>query len=392
MKRKEITIIIVLLLLSIALLAESSKALICELIYLKTDKETYYTDEYIELEVCWTFDFVEEDDPFFQIRIFDNFNSLIWNSSEFREKGLIEQNWTIKIQTLDLNSSNYSNTISIKAIVFNEFNGGPLTQLVLETKYITINKRNICCELSNFTDKLILGKNLSLNARFYSETTNVSLSGKEIIIKIISDNSKISERNYTLNNDGFISFNLSSMYDMALGINFLLFNITNAYLYNRTTFSFEILVEKAPVYVEILKYREKIGWTENLDLELFFYCIDNVKIPLKNQTIKILIYDNYSMNHQIFLRTDDFGVLRLNLSTSSLNVNYIDNEFFVDLSFNESKFLKDLKLVLKFEILTAKLPDNYSYISFVIIVVVSALSVLLLANYIYQIRKKKTKI
>ena len=389
--QKKKSIIIIFLFLSIAFLAESSKSLICEIIYFQTDKDSYYAEESIQLEVSWTFDFVEEDNPFFQIRIFDNYDSLIWNSSEFREKGLIEKNWTIIIENLDLNFNNNSNTISIKAIVFNEINGGPMTPLILQTKFITINKRNLCCELSNFPDKVILGNNLSLEAQFYVEETNVSLSGEDIHIKILSNNSKMFEINSTLNNHGLITLNLSSLNDMALGINILIFNISNLVIYNQTTFTFEILVEKASVFVDILKYEEKLGWSENLELELFFYCFDEFIKPLKNKTVKILIYDNYNMNHQFYLHTDDSGFLKINLSTSTLDIDYINTVFFLDLIFNGSEFLKEKKLILKFEILTAELSNNYSFISFIIISVIIFLSVLVLSNYIYQMKKRKPK-
>lgn len=391
MKPKKNGLIIIFLFLSIALLTESSKALICEIVYFQTDKDSYYADESIQLEVSWTFDFVEEEDSFFQVRIFNSFDSLIWNSTEFTEKGLIEKNWTIKIEELDLNFKNYSNTISIKAIAFNELNGGPMTSLILKTKTITINKRNVCCKISSFPDTLILGKNISVEARFYVEDTNASLSGKEIVIKILSNNSKMFERNSTLNNNGLITLNFSTMNDMALGINVLIFNISNLFLYNRTTFSFEILVEKASVYVEILKYSEKIGWTEDLDIELFFYSFDEVIQPLKNQTIEILIHDNYNMNHQIFAQTDDFGVIKIKLSTSSLEISHINTEFFVDFIFNGSDLLKEKNMVLKFEILTSELPNNFSFISFVIISVISVLIVLGLINYLYHMKKRKPK-
>ncbi|TFG03607.1 MAG: hypothetical protein EU542_01440 [Promethearchaeota archaeon] len=390
-KRKKLVLIILFILLSIAFIGKSSKALESEIIYLQTDKELYYTDESIQLEVSWMLDYLEQENASFQIRFFDTLDNLIWNSSEYREKGTFEQNWTIKIEYLNLNFTNFSNTIYIKACVFNEGNEEYMTPIVLATKFITINKRNICCELSNFTDKLTLGKNLSLNARFYSEDTNLSLSGKDIIVTIISDHSKIYEHNYTLNSYGLISLNLSSMEDMVLGINYLVFNISNTFIYNRSLFSFEILVEKTHVYVDIIKYREKIGWSENLNIELFFYYLDDVVAPLINQTIKILIYDNSTMNHQIFLNTDSFGILKINLSTSFYEINYNNNKFYMDLIFNGSTFLKDKRVVLNFEILTSKLPTNYPFISLIIIISLIILSLLGLISYIYQYVKKKPK-
>ncbi|TFG16151.1 MAG: hypothetical protein EU531_07410 [Promethearchaeota archaeon] len=391
MKRKNITLFIILLLLSIALSAQSSKALSCELIYLQTDKSLYYTDESIHIEASWTFDYDEVDDPFFQIRMFDAFDNLIWNTSEYIEKGLIEKNWTVIIQYLNLNFTNFSNTVSIEAFVFNERNGAPMFSSILDTIIITINKRNICCELTNFKEKLIFGKNLSLTAHFYCENTNLNLSGKEITVYIISNNLKTYEGNFSLNSQGLISLNFSSINDMVLGINYLVFNLTKIQIYNQTWFSFQILVEKAGVYIEILKYKEEIGWIENVELELFFYYIDNSIIPIMNQTIEILIYDNFSMNYQFFSNTDAFGVLKINLSTQSYDINYINGEFYVDLIFNGSEFLKDKTLALKFKIATVKLPEGYSLISFIITAIVSILGILVIINYVYHFKKKKPK-
>ncbi|MEJ2295600.1 MAG: hypothetical protein P8Y23_12660, partial [Candidatus Lokiarchaeota archaeon] len=213
-----------------------SKALDCDLIYLRTNKYQYYSDESIQIEASWSFDYIEIEKPFFQIKIFNKIDELIWNSSRFEEKGVFKENWTVKIENLNLNFNNNSKIISIKAFVSNELNGGDIISYFLDTLYITIIKRSICCELSNFTDKLILGKNLSLTARFYSEDTNVSLSEKEILVYVIADKIKIYEGNFTSNHDGLISFKLSSLNDMQVGENSLIFNITNGFIYNQTIY------------------------------------------------------------------------------------------------------------------------------------------------------------
>jgi len=178
---------------------------------------------------------------------------------------------------------------------------------------------------------------------------------------------------------------------MLLGINYLVFNISKLQIYNQTCFNFQILVEKATVYVEILKYKKEIGWIENVELELFFYYLDNSIIPIMNRTIEILIYDNFSMNYQFFSRTDAFGMLKIDLSIQSYDINYINGEFYIELIFNGSEFLKDKTLALKFKIATVKLPDGYSFISFIIITIVSILGILVIINYVYHFKKKKPK-
>ena len=391
MKQKKTTLIIVYLFLSILFIGQSTLALTYELFYFRTNKELYYNDESIEIEASWEIDYVEEDDPYFQIKIFDDSDKSIWNSSIYKDKGLFELNWTIKIENLNLNFSNYSNIISIKAIVFNRINGGTLISVVLDTLYITIIKRNICCELSNFTNTLVLGKNLSFTARFYGEDTNTSLSDLEILVSIYSDNLKIYETNRTSNFQGIISLNLSSTDDMRLGINYLIFNITNGFIYNYTNFRFEILVEKIPIYIDIIKYKRELGWNENIELELFFYYLNDSIVPLMNQTINILIYDNISIFYNIFSQTDKFGILKLNISSPAYEINQFHYEFYIDLIYNGSGFLKNKNLVLDFEISTITLNDSNPFVSLFLVIICSIFSMIIIINYLYISRKKKPK-
>ena len=390
-KRKKFVLIIIYLFLSIVAFENFSKALDCDLIYLRTNKNQYFSDESIEIEASWSFDYIEMEKPFFQIKIFNDLDELVWNSSRFEEKGVFEENWNVKIENLNLNFGNYSNIISIKAYVFNELNGGDMISYFLDTLYVTILKRSICCELLNFTDKLILGENLSLIARFNSEGTNVSLSEKEILVYVISNKLKVYEGNFTSNYEGLISFKLSSLNDMRVGINSLVFNITNGFIYNQTIFSYQILVEKTPVYIDILKYEKSLGLNENLKLELFFYFLNESIIPLKNQTIEILIYDNQSINYRIFSLTNEFGMLKINISPPYYDLNSVNQKFYINLAYNGSWLLKGKSLVLEFEILTIKLPDNNFLLSLLITIIGCLVIILVAINFIYQNRKKKPK-
>ncbi|TFF87326.1 MAG: hypothetical protein EU549_04935 [Promethearchaeota archaeon] len=385
------TLLVGLLFLTSIALGQSSKALIYDLIYLRTDKEVYYADESIQIEASWTLSYVETDHPFFQIRIFDSINRLIWNSSEFKEEGLFDKNWTIQIANLNFNFTDYSNMVSIRAYIINAPSGGNPTSCILETVTITILKRTLCCDLFNFSEKVVLGDNLSLQAHFYREETNHSLLGEEIVVSLISNNVKMYEKNFTLNSQGRIFFNISSVNDMLLGINDLILNLSNSFIYNNSIFHFQIIVEKNPVQVDILKYKEKIGWPEDVELELFFYYYDESIIPLINQTIEIVIYDNYTANYRIYARTNEFGLLKINISTSSYGFDCLKTKFYIDLIFNGSEFLKEKSLVLKFEILTAKLPNYPSFITFLIIIVVCILSFIAILNHLYQYKKKRPK-
>lgn len=390
-KRKKFVLIIIYLFLSIAAFEDFSKALDCNLIYLRTNKNQYFSDESIAIEASWSFDYIEVEKPYFQIKIYNNLNELIWNSSRFEEKGVFEEIWNVKIENLNLNFINYSNVILIKAFVSNELNGGDMISYFLDTLYITIIKRSICCELLNFTDKLIFGKNLSLTARFYCEGTNVSLSEKEILVYVISNKLKVYEGNFTSNYEGLISFKLSSLNDMQVGVNSLIFNITNGFIYNQTVFSYQILVEKTVVYIDILKYEKRIGLNENLKLELFFYFLNESIIPLKNQTIEILIYDNLSINYRIYSLTNEFGMLKVNISPPYYDLNSINQKFYISLIYNGSWLLKGKGLVLEFEILTIKLPDNNFLLSPLITIIGCLVIILAVINFIYQNRKKKPK-
>lgn len=391
MKRVKNFLVIICLFLSIMLIGKFSKAFDFEMIYLRTNKDCYYADESIEIEASWILDFIEGDDPFFQIQIFDNVNLLIWNSSEFNDKGLFEENWTVSIKNLNLNFDNYSNLILIRAFYSNEYEGGFPTTGFAETLSITIFKRNVSCRLSNFPSSIIFGNFLSFNARFYSEETNYSLSGKEIHFNIIVENSLIYQRNYTTNKYGIISINLSSIENMVLGINLLVFNISIGYLYNYTAFSYEVLVEKLPVYVDVLKYQKSIKLTEKIELELFYYYLNKSFLPLKNATVEIVMYDEFGINYRKIHITDNSGFLKINLSSPVSEINQVNYKFYLDIFYNGTEFLQESTLNLDFEISTATINDENTFVSLLIMIIGSFLSLTILINYIYQYKKRKPK-
>ncbi|MHA1661557.1 MAG: hypothetical protein ACTSUT_20875, partial [Promethearchaeota archaeon] len=101
-------------------IAKFSKGGTYNLIFLKTDQEVYYIDEKIEINASWELNYnIGLEFSYIQIQIYNIYNNLLWNSSEYYDIGIIEKNWTINILELNISYSNYSNILLVKCFYYN---------------------------------------------------------------------------------------------------------------------------------------------------------------------------------------------------------------------------------------------------------------------------------
>ena len=120
MKHKTKYVLILLLFSSTILsLPQNVKGFYWFLEYMETNKNTYCIDEQVHINASWTLTYNPANEiSYIQIQIFNSYDDKIWNTSEYTEIGSIEKNWTIEIQELDLDFSNYTNTLYIKCFSF----------------------------------------------------------------------------------------------------------------------------------------------------------------------------------------------------------------------------------------------------------------------------------
>ena len=83
--------------------------------YLNTNKQEYFYDEIIIINASWILIYNQQNEiSYVQIRIYDSFNILKWNSSEYHEMGvyengyIIEKTINVSIKNLNLSFSNRS--------------------------------------------------------------------------------------------------------------------------------------------------------------------------------------------------------------------------------------------------------------------------------------------
>jgi len=232
----------------------------CNLYYINSNKQKYYINENIQINASWELDYNQYNEiAYIQIQIFDCFNNIVWNSSEYDEIGYFKRSWNIKIINLNVSFINGSNTFFIKFFsYYYQISTMDMAITYLETIEIEIMKRTLMCELIRFKNHVKIGDNLSIIARFYDKflEDNSLLINQSILFNIISNESLIFQSNYITNDSGIIIFDLFPDEHLELGKNILVFIVKNNIIYNDSVFFYEILLEKNLVYVEIIGFKE----------------------------------------------------------------------------------------------------------------------------------------
>ncbi|MFX0011190.1 MAG: hypothetical protein ACFE9R_12810, partial [Candidatus Hermodarchaeota archaeon] len=225
------------ILIVIILLTRPVNGFECKNTSLITDKDTYYTQEKIKINASWELYY----DPdyqisFMQIRIFDTFDNNIWNSSEYYAIGSSTQNWTVDIQLLDLPYSNFVNILYIKLYNYYEYSFSGQYNLE-ESLTISIIKKGLFCQLSNFKDVLTLGESNYFTATFFDTEDSSLIKNETLDLFTLNNEEILFQTNLTTNENGEISFNISTTSHLILGRNELRFRIKDNLIYNDTTFS-----------------------------------------------------------------------------------------------------------------------------------------------------------
>ncbi len=370
----------------------------CNLYYFNSNKQGYYINENIQINASWELDYNQYNEiAYIQIQIFDCFNNIVWNSSEYDEIGFSEKSWNINIINLNVSFTNGSNTLFIKFFsYYYQISTMDMVITYLETIEVEIMKRTLLCELIRFKNQINIGENLSITARFYDKLLedNSFLINQSILFNIFSNESLIYQLNYIINESGIIKFDLFPHEHLELGKNILVFIVKNNSFYYDSMFFYEIFLEKNPVYVDIIGFKEDLGKKEDLKIKLRFYYFQNNSLnTLNNHCIRVMIFNNKSLTYVKNYFTDQFGFLNLSLSQEIFVFNEDCELVVIEFFFNGTLLLenKTLTLTTRLSLSTKQnSPFQYNYLLFVIFISI-ILAVLSVAVFNY-IKKRKEKL
>lgn len=392
MKKKLLYLFFIVVILEIPFILHTVKSYGCAVFSLETDKKSYYTNEEIRINASWTLDY----DPFseyayIQLNIYDSLNNHIWNSSWYDEIGFFTEQWTINTTQLGTIFSNYSNEIYIRLYFY--FWDGELHPFLKDTEEITIYKRIPLCDLIGFKNRINYSEDLTFSAKFYdNELENGSLMKNQfVILKIKANGTSIFLQNFTTDQFGCIDVSLSSLEHLEVGLNTLIFEIGPNNVYNNTIFQYEVLVERNPVFINIIEINNQLIKKENLFIQLrYYYYFNNLKTPLKNQSIKIEIHNRQKLIYSYLNNTDNDGILLFIISRTILNITDEVDEITLIFQFYGNKALqnKTISFFLNIENLSR---NNSLDTNTILIITTSIISLVAPFPIIYKMKKGRKK-
>ena len=335
------------------LITKSAKSFSFDVFVFTSDKDIYYNNENININASWELIYdLGHEISYFQVQIFDIFDNILWNSSEHHEIGYSEKNWTINIEFLNISFSNYTNTLFIKLYHFYKDQNGAGGSVNAFRGIIIVNvlKRNVMCQLIGLKSVLKYGDYNFFTAKFYSTDNNSYLVNETFHFEIISNKKILYQNNFTTNESGEISFNISTISHLNLGENTIIFNIRNNMIYKNATFSYEILVEKLAIFVEILRFDKNLENHYLITINLYFYFFNQSIKPLKNQILKTIIYNDLSLEYEDEFKTNQSGYVDIEISPNNFRFKENEKKFYVDIVFNGTKYLENKTITLNFKI------------------------------------------
>jgi hypothetical protein len=391
-KRKKIIILIYIAISTLAL-TNNLKAYYYDLIFLETDKDQYYFDEFIEINASWELYYdINQEISYIHIQISDDSDAILWNSSKYYEMGINEKNWTIEIQNLDYSFTNYSNTLFINAYnYFKDLNLGNQQFTLLKSVAVNIYKRNVSCEIIGFKNCIKYGENLAFTAKFFCVENNSGLSNQSVEFKIISKENLIYREDYVTNKSGIIMLYISSIDQLELGENSLIFNISNNKFFIESHFKYKLKVERYPIFNQIIRFKSNITTGEDIIFEILFYYLNGTIHPLINKTISLVIYSNDILKFEKTFGTNNSGLLKVNISYNSIEITENQDDFLINLYFNGSKFLQNYTFSLNVEIIRINNQDNH-FKTEILLLSLTASSIILFSIIIYNRKRSKSKL
>jgi hypothetical protein len=392
-KKKNIVVLFLYFLLGITIIPKSVLGFSCNNTEIVTDKISYNNNENIYLNGSWELYYDSGFEiSYVQIQITNIFDKILWNSSNYYTIGISQKNWTINIQFLNLTITNYSRRIHIKLFnYYKNFNSNDVVVAYREIITIDITKQAVDCELTNFKSDLIYGESNLFNAQFYSRNSSFRLIN-ETLECLIRNNDEITYRtNFTTDNEGMFSFNISTITHLSLGRNNVSFIIRNNSYYLNATFSYDIYVKKIPVYVDVINLADNTEEDNLIKIQLFFYYFNTSKKTLENENLKIIVYGNSTLVYEEVLKINQTGFVNINISPSIFNLKERDKliNVNVEIIFNGTIYLENRTMSISIQIQNYQYSRTFSSFYFVNICLLSILTSLITAISLKAYKYKK---
>ena len=112
-------------------------------------------------------------------------------------------------------------------------------------KTISTNKRNITCELADFTPSFTYGELFDFIANFSYHLNNTALSNFIINVKVKSNNKITFNKNYTTNSSGLIYVSVPSS-NLSIGENTLILDVMGNIFHYGETFDYQLSINSVP--------------------------------------------------------------------------------------------------------------------------------------------------
>ncbi|MBY8983767.1 MAG: hypothetical protein KGD65_01735 [Candidatus Lokiarchaeota archaeon] len=396
MKKRIIIFILFVTFIELFSISNSVMGFECNLTILEVDKEFYYPNEIVKINASWQLDYNPiNEEAYIQVKLTDEFDTILWNSSKYDGIGNYTENWSIYINQLNLTLNNYTQNLYLKFLsVYHQIGTMDIISNLLETIQIKIVKRISSCELIGFKDQITYGESLSFQARFFDNLieNNTFLNNQLIIFRICSNNTIIFQSNFTTNNLGIIDILISSIDHLDLGVNNLVLKLCNNNVFNDSIFQYEVFVEKNPVLIDIINFQEDLEPWEDLIIELFYYYFfNNTLCPLKNQYIELVILSEKNITYTQIYNTDKNGILSVTIPHDLLSVNKENKELKLDLIFNGTLYLENKTLSLTLNI-NINAPENGFQLNLVPFITVPAIIVLISLIILVRFKNPRKKI
>jgi len=361
---------------------------------LEVNKGEYYMNEEIKVNASWqlNYDPINEK-AYVQIRMYDSqTNKIVWNSSKYNVIGSFTENWSINILHLNMTMTNNTSIIYIKFFSYHWQIGIGEDNSFLDIIEIKIVKRIPLCRVTGLKERLNFGENLTLSVTFYDNIieNNTFFSNQLVWFMILSNNSKLYQHNYTTNQFGTIEIIIYSQYHLNYGVNSLQFSILNNLVYNNSIFQYQIFLEKNRVFTDLILFKDILNRHEDLEIELFYYYFNNSLKPLKNESVKLVIYNNQDTIFSKIYSTDEFGILFITISLELFNFSIERNELKLILKYDGSQFLRNKSVILGLNINPSALKNGMSSNVLIFIPFLIIFSLILFFLW-YKYRRVQTK-
>jgi len=346
------------ILLTIILLPNSVKGFSCNNTSLVTDKDTYYTHENIKINASWELYYDSGfESSYIQIQIIDIFDEILWNSAKYYSIGITEKNLTVNIQVLNITYSDFLNVLFIKMYNYYEnFETSEVVDTIRETSTVNLIKRSITCQLTGFKTILIFGDSNLFSAYFCSTETDTCLINETFRLLTIYNKEIFFQTNLTTNDSGEIAFNISTISHLNLGRNEIIFSMKNNVLYNDTTFSYEIFVQKIPVFVDITNFEDNLEDANIFKIQLYYYYFFNQsEKPIENEKIKLVFYTNSISEYESDLMTNQSGFVNIHIFPNNIIFKAAVKSIYVNVIFNGTGQLENKTISINLKI------ENFSY-------------------------------